>query len=251
MAKDSLTFALEGDVVLEQFAVAINNFNTLLNGLSSEVGGGAKVEWVIDQLYSGSAIAMMHGEYEDAKVVENIINAYEDVGDYLASGKEIPYSNAVKRNAQNLTNVLNGKISMMRFETPSRDITISGKSHAGEKSPPLKYSHGTIKGTIQTLSMRKKLSFTIWDSMFDRPINCYLAPGQEEMMRQVWGKRAIVSGKIGRQAETGKPVVVRDVRYIRTLEEPTPGSYKRAKGVIPWVEGDELPEDVIRRLRHE
>ena len=251
MAKDTLTFALEGDVVLEQFASAINNFNTLLNGLSNEVGGGAKVEWVIEELYSGSAVATFHGVHEDIKIVENIIDAYEDVGDYLASGKEIPFSSGVKRSAQNLTNILNGKISMIRFETPMRDITISGKSHAGEKAPPMKYSRGTVKGTIQTLSMRKRLYFTIWDSMFDRPVNCYLKEGQEEIMRNAWGKRAIVSGKIGRQAETGRPVVIRDVGDIRTLEDPIPGSYKRAKGVIPWVEGDELPEDTIRRLRNE
>ena len=28
-----------------------------------------------------------------------------------------------------------------------------------------------------------------------------------------------------------------------------PGSYKNAKGVLPWKEGDELPEDVVRRMR--
>src|SRR3990167_3867782 len=26
-----------------------------------------------------------------------------------------------------------------------------------------------------------------------------------------------------------------------------PGNYKQAKGAIPWKEGDELPEDTIRR----
>ena len=251
MAKDTLTFALEGDVSLEQFASTINNFNTFLNSLSNEVAGGAKVEWVIEELYSGSAVATLHGKYEDIRIVESIVDAYENIGEYLANGKEIPYSSNVKRCAQNLTNVLNGKISTIRFETPSIDIAISGKSHFGDIAPSMKYSHGTIKGIIQTLSKRKKLYFTIWDSMFDRPVNCYLKEGQEETMRNVWGKRAIVSGKVGRQAETGKPVVIRDVRYIRTLEEAIHGSYKRAKGIIPWVEGDELPEDVIRRLRDE
>ena len=251
MAKDTITFALEGDIVLEQFASALNNFNTFLNSLSSDVGEGAKVEWVIDELYSGSAVITFQGIYEDITVVENIINAYEDVGDFLATGKEIPYSHNVKRSAQNLTSILNGKISMIRFETRTRDITISGKSVHGEEAPIMKYSHGTIKGIVQTLSRRKRLRFTIWDSMFDKPVNCYIKEGEEETMRNVWGKRAIVSGKVGRQAETGKPVVMRDVRYIRILETITPGSYQSSKGVIPWVKGDELPEVIIRRLRNE
>lgn len=251
MAKNTLTFALEGEVALEEFASAINNFNSLLNNLSGDVGGGAKVEWVIDELYAGSAVATFHGVYEDIKIVEHIIDAYEDVGDSLANGREITYSSSVKRSAQNLTSILNGKITAIRFETPVRDYLISGKSLSGKKLSPMKYSHGTVKGTVQTLSMRKKLSFTIWDSMFDRAVNCYLKEGAEETMRNVWGKRAIVSGKIGRQSETGRPVVVREVRYVRTLEDVGPGSYKRAKGVLPWVEGDELPEDIIRRLRNE
>ena len=251
MAKDTLTFALEGEVALEEFASAINNFNLLLNSLSGDVGGGAKVEWVIDELYAGSAVATFHGVYADLQVIEHIINAYEDVGDSLANGREISYSPGVKRSAQNLTNILNGKITAFRFETPTKDFLISGRSYSGEKLPPMKYSQGTVKGTVQTLSMRKKLSFTIWDSLFDRAVNCYLKEGAEETMRNVWGKRAIVSGKIGRQSETGRPIVIRDVRYVRTLDDIIPGSYKRAKGVIPWVEGDELPEDIVRRMRDE
>ena len=34
---------------------------------------------------------------------------------------------------------------------------------------------------------------------------------------------------------------------IISVESPT--DYKRARGVIPWKEGDELPEDAIRRIR--
>lgn len=250
MAKDTLTFALEGDVALDQFASAMNNLNTLLNSLSNEVGGGAKVEWIIDELVSGSALATVRGVYEDVRVIESIVDAYEDVGEFLARERDIPYSPAVKRNAQNLANVLNEKITMIRFETPTKDIQISGRTLAGEKAPPMKYSHGTVKGTVQTLSMRSSLHFTLWDSMFDRAVNCYLKEGQEETMRNVWGKRAIVSGRVGRQSETGRPVVIRDVRYIRTLEDTAPGSYKGARGVIPWVEGDELPEEIVRRMRN-
>ena len=251
MVKDTLTFALEGEVALDKFSSALNNFNNLLNSLSVDVGGGVKVEWVIDELYAGSAIATFHGVYENAKVVENIVNAYEDVGYCLASGRDIPYSPTVKRSANSLTNLLEGKITAIRFETPAKDFMISGKTEPGQTIPPIKYTLGTIKGTVQTLSMRKKLSFTIWDSTFDRAVNCYLSDGSEETMRNIWGKRALVSGRIGRQAETGRPVVIREVKDVKKIEDSGPGSYKHAKGVIPWTEGDELPEDIVRRMRNE
>lgn len=249
MAKETLTFALEGDITLASFASALNDFNALLNNLSKEAAGDAPIEWLVEELYAGSAIATFHGIYEDVKIIETVVDAYEQVGDALASGRDIPFSEAVRKRAYNITNMLNGKITSVRFETPARDFLISGKTLAGGKAAPMKYSLGTVKGTIQTLSMRKKLSFTIWDSLFDKPVNCYLKEGEEERMRNAWGKHAVVSGKIGRQAESGRPIVIREVKSIRIFEQPEPGSYRHARGVLPWTRGDEKPEILLRRMR--
>ncbi len=251
MAKETLTFALEGDITLASFASALNEFNSLLGNLSKEVGNNSPVEWVVEELYAGSAIATFHGIYDDVKIVETIIEAYEEVGDALSSGREIPFSEAVRKNCRNITGVLNGKVTSIRFETPERDFIISGKSQVGEKTAPMKYSLGTVKGTVQTLSMRKKLSFTVWDSLFDKPVSCYLKEGQEELMREAWGKRAVVAGRIGRQAESGRPVVIREVKTIEILDKPERGSYKRARGILPWKSGDEKPEVILRRLRND
>ena len=251
MAKETLTFALEGDITLASFASALNEFNSLLGNLSKEVGNNSPVEWVVEELYAGSAIATFHGIYDDVKIVETIIEAYEEVGDALSSGREIPFSEAVRKNCRNITGVLNGKVTSIRFETPERDFIISGKSQVGEKTAPMKYSLGTVKGTVQTLSMRKKLSFTVWDSLFDKPVSCYLKEDQEELMREAWGKRAVVAGRIGRQAESGRPVVIREVKTIEILDKPERGSYKRARGILPWKSGDEKPEVILRRLRND
>jgi len=249
LAKETLTFALEGDITLASFASALTDFNALLANLSKEVGGNAPIEWMVDELYSGSAIASFHGVYQNAQIVEAVVDAYEKVGEALANGREIPFSEAVRKRAYNITDMLDGKITALRFETPTQDYIISGRSQIGEKAAAMKYSLGTVKGLIETLSMRKKLSFTIWDSLFDKPVNCYLREGAEEQMRNSWGKNAVVTGKIGRQAKTGRPIVIRDVNAIQILDFPEPGSYKRARGVLPWSPEDEKPEVLLRRLR--
>jgi len=251
MAKETLTFALEGDITLASFAGALSEFNSLLGNLSKEVGNNSPVEWVVEELYAGSAIATFHGVYENVKIVETIVDAYEQVGEALAYGREIPFSEAVRKNCRNITGVLNGKVTSIRFETPDRDFIISGKSKIGEKALPMKYALGTVKGMIQTLSMRKKLSFIIWDSLFDRPVSCYLKEGQEELMREAWGNRAVVSGRIGRQAESGRPVSIREVKSIEIIDKPEHGSYKRARGVLLWKQGDEKPEVILRRMRND
>ena len=251
MAKETLTFALEGDITLASFASALSEFNLLLGNLSKEVGNDSPVDWVIEELYAGSATATFHGIYDDVKIVETIVEAYEEVGDALSSGRDIPFSEAIRKNCRNITSVLNGKVTALRFETPARDFIISGKSQIGEKAPPMNYSLGTVKGTIQTLSMRKKLNFTVWDSLFDKPVSCYISEGQEELLRRSWGKRAIVTGRIGRQAESGRPVVIREVKSIEIVDLPEHGSYKHARGVLPWKQGDEKPEVILRRMRND
>jgi hypothetical protein len=248
MPKDTLTLALEGEIALQEFSIAINSFNQLLTQLSKEIGGDENVPWLIDELYTGSAVVTFRGDYPDTRILENIINAYEEVGEALATGREIPYSENIKRHAASLTKILNGKVTAIRFETPEHDYLISGKTHQG-KTAPIKYSHGTVKGTIETISKRKKLSFILWDTLFDKPVHCYIKAGEEENMRSAWGKKAVVSGKVGRQPETGKPIIIREVRYVRIVEEVEPGSYKLARGILPWGRNDETPEDMIRRLR--
>lgn len=248
MTKDLLTFAMEGDVDLQEFAGAINNLNLLLSQLSKEVGGNAKIDWMIDELHAGSAVATFKGLYPELVIIENVVNAYEVVGEALAAGYEIPFSETVKKYTAALTNSLNGKVTALRFETPEKDFLISGKVQ-GEKTAPIKYAYGIVKGTVETLSKHKRLNFTLWDSLFDRPVHCYFKEGEEENMRTVWGKKAVVSGRVGRQPGTGRVVIVREVNYVRAIEDVEAGSYRRARGALTWGKGDESAEDMIRRLR--
>lgn len=248
MTQDTLTLALEGEIVLQEFASAISNFNLLIGELSNEVGKDAKIDWVISELYAGSAVATFRGVYPDAMVIEKVVNAYEMVGDALAAGREIPFTESVRKHATALTSILGNKVTALRFETPSHDYLISGKVKGG-RTEPIKYSYGTVKGTIETLTKRRQLSFTLWDSLFDKPVHCYFKEGEEENMRSVWGMKAVVSGRVGRQPESGKPLIIREVRYVRVVKDIEPGSYRNARGVLPWGRGDETPEDMIRRLR--
>jgi hypothetical protein len=119
MEKDTLTLALEGDVALDDFATAMRRFTDLVKALSQEVSKETKVDWVVQDLYTGSAIATVQGFCDVEGVVRGIVDAYEEVGDALAQGEDIPFSNSVRRQANLLTGILNGRItSIRRIETP-------------------------------------------------------------------------------------------------------------------------------------
>jgi hypothetical protein len=249
MVNDTLIFALEGEIPLNEFSKALRFFNALVIDLTKEVAGGAVIDWVVEELNSGSAIAKIQGFSDDVSAIENVIEAYGVVGEALESGKKIPYSGQIEKRAYAITDVLNGRITAIRFETPQKDNFIRSISRVGGKTEPIKHSIGTVKGTIQSLSMRRQLQFTLWDSIFDKAVNCYLKQGQEEIMREAWGKRAIVSGCVARIPESGLPINVRDITEIKIDSQIEPDSYRRAKGLISWKDGDKKSEEMVRSLR--
>ena len=124
-----------------------------------------------------------------------------------------------------------------------------GNGKPPPESPAPTVSVGVVTGTVQTLSSQNGLRFTIYDSVHDKAVKCRLEPGQEYLVRKIWGRRASVSGTIVRDGATGIPKSVTNILKIEPLPDYEPGSYRNAKGALPWKEGDRMPEDVIRELR--
>lgn len=249
MAEQTLTMALNGEVPLPEFARAIGHFNALVAGLSSDIASGITIEWIIDELAAGSAVTTIRGVSEDTRILSAIVDAYSEVGKALQTNKPIPYSERVSKPARSLIEMLNGKITSVRFETAKEDIVISSHYAEGDKErKEPTHSIGTIKGVVESLSRRRGIRFYIYDVLFDRPIACYLRDGEEEKIKDFWGKKISVSGRISRDADTGKPFAIRDITQIKPVENSIPGSYRNARGVLSLREG-ETPASVIRDLR--
>ena len=57
MPKDTITLALNGDISLGDFSKAVQGFLNLVTGLRSDIAKDASIEWFIEDLEAGSAIA--------------------------------------------------------------------------------------------------------------------------------------------------------------------------------------------------
>ena len=247
MAKDTITIALGGEVDLHRFAEAVSNLELLVDALS-KAEGAQEVRWVIADLQVSSAMATTRGESSILEEVERVVNAYENIGEcYQAGRRPVGYPQAVVRAADAIVSVIGDKVSSVRFETPDREFTIAGIPEL--VSSVIVKSLGAVAGRVQTLSNRKGLRFILFDTLNDRAVSCYLSEGQEEQMREMWGKRAIVEGEISREKETGRALVIRHITDIKVLSEPERGSYLQARGVAPRKVGAPLAEDIIRQLR--
>ncbi|MBF8267225.1 MAG: hypothetical protein HW388_733 [Dehalococcoidia bacterium] len=249
MANDTMTLALTGNVPFEAFVNAVSHWMELVNALAIEVRAAGKVTWYIQDLSSGSALATIRGEAQVIEDVENIVRAYEETADALQKGTPIPYSIAVADHARGITRILNGHVETIRFETPRCETVIaSPASPPYIKATPTLVATGAIQGRIQTLTERHALRFTLYDALNDKAVSCYLAEAQRELVRNLWGKQVAVQGTITRDAETGRPLVVRQITSIQVMEDRR-GSYLSARGALLRRPDMPMPEDVIRKIR--
>ena len=250
MSNDSITLALYGEVQIEDFASAMDSFRRLIAALTRDAGRQS-VEWIITNLDAGIATVTVRGESPSLETVEHIAQAYLTVGRALSEGELVPYHRKVRNSADKLIDLLDGRISSIRFETVEADVIIrSETAREYVSAPALVTAYGAIEGVVQALNMRGGLRFTLYDTIFDKAVSCYLEEGRESIMRDAWGRRAIVEGTVARDSDTGRAVSVRQVSDVEIKRDPEPWSYRRARAVSPRRPDDELlPEDRIRRLR--
>ncbi len=249
MKDDRVTLELKGTVPLDLFATAMSGFAGLINALTAEVAAGVKVDWVVDELSAGSAFASFAGESTDTAAVHRIVNAYETTGSALRKGEPIPYSERVRQEASKITGLLNGKVTEIRFQEIPVSTPHDGgaQSAVADETKPI-VALGAVEGVVQTVTSRHALRFTLYDTVNDKAVNCFLNPAQHDMMAEYFDKRAIVQGLVTRNAVTGRPTEIRHISKVELVEGPT--DYRRARGVLSsYLITDELPEVTVRRNR--
>ncbi|MFN8187800.1 MAG: hypothetical protein U0R69_12085 [Gaiellales bacterium] len=254
MANDTVTLALEGDVSLPAFAEAVQRFSGLVDALSRDVAGHPELRWVVSELEAGSALATARGVGEPA-AVESVADAYLEVGQALERGVEPAFAGSVRDEAFALMSVMDHEIEAIRFETAKADATVRRIERPAEETAPtgppaaVSAAYGGVQGRVQTLTSRGGLRFTLYDTLFDRAVSCYLEEGMEDIMRDVWGRVAVVEGWVMRDRVTGRPQTVRRVRGVTVVHGATPDAYLAARGAVQPTPSSPAPEITIRRLR--
>ena len=271
MPDDTVTLALDGDIPLEEFARTMGRFVELVNALSEEVGSPG-LDWVVDDLQVGSALATARSP-SDTQAAQKVVHAYTAVGSALENHTPVKVSPRVRRAANKLVSIQDKRVRAVRFETAEKDSVIP----TGQREPPrllsppkskattartvmegpsgalavitTSPSFGAIQGRIQTLSNRGTLRFTVYDLLYDKAVGCYISEGREQLLRNVWGRLASIEGLVTRDPINGRPLAVRQVRNISLVQGPPDApNYEDARGAGPSLT-KLSPEDAIRRVR--
>ena len=245
MSGKTLTFELGGEVKIDDLEKGVARFRRLVSALAT----GVAVTWVVEDLNIGSATITVRAESSNAAGVERVLEDYASVGYSLAEGEPLQHTRGNVTKAAHEIALLAETHEYIRFETPYTDYTIYSNGTALQKSDSPSSAIGVVTGTVQTLSNRVGLTFNLYDIIHDKSVRCYLKPGQEELMREAWGKRTRVTGTVSRESDSGRPIAIRDILKVELVEEVQPGSYELAKGAVPWQPGDMPPEEAVRRVR--
>lgn len=259
MADNTITFILDGEIPLVSFADECKSFSALIAALSVEEKA-TSVEWIIDDLAPSSGRVTIRGQSVTPDPVERVVRAYESVGRSLQHGDRILRPPSVVRPAMAIAKRLGGPVKAIRFETAENEAVISvrpSRRRAQEQlalaapearvSTQIPGAYGAIEGIVETLARRHGLRFTLYDSLNDRAVSCYLQPNSEETMRDVWGKRAIVQGWVTRDPADGHPLAIRHIDDVTPILAE--GDYRKARAILPLKPGELSPEEQIRRLR--
>lgn len=252
MPNATLTFEIGGKIALNDLQKGISLFTRLVNALTPR----DKVAWIVHDLQPGSALITIESNAADAAAVERVVRDYETIGKHLANvASDCPPALSVNGNARAMQAAdalkdfaISGAVDYLRFETASDDFTICGPAYPPPRHAPTTISIGAVRGIVQNYSNPNCMRFILYDDLHGKAVACYLQSGQEDIVRTVWGRRASVIGTITRDA-IGKPVAIREIMKVEAIKEVPPGTYKQARGVIPWKPGDKRPEEVIRQMR--
>ncbi len=246
MARDDLTLTLDGDVSIHDFATAVSALDRLVKSLTEAIAEDKNaIQWVVTELEAGSATTTITGYAEKPQDVQSVIAGYSAVGRALATGGAVPYSEKVRKEAKKIMGILGGEVSSITFNTANGEITVAPEQKAYKEVETFT-SFGAVEGRVQTLSSRAGLKFTLFDTIYDKPVQCYLESEWQDKLRDFWGKRVIVEGMVTRSSRTGHPLNIRQISTIEVLPVIQPGAFREARGVLKYEE----PADIaIRRLR--
>jgi len=253
---DTVTLVLAGDVPVEQFSTAVSGLATLLQELTHELADEQRIRWSIDQLDSGSATIAVRGYAEAGPdIVERVVHAYEAVGRALAKGDHVPFPGLIRDSAYQIVGVLNGDVDSITFETPDVDYIVAARPPtlpqlAEPRRLEVPVAYGAVQGRLQTLSSRGRLRFTLYELVHDKAVSCYLRKGDEDLVRERWGRLVTVEGYISRDPLSGRPLAIRRIKAVRDLAEGDDSDYQRARGVLRGKPSPLTVDEAVRAVRN-
>jgi hypothetical protein len=239
----SVTLDFDAPVVApDTFRRLVSAFVELLNSVTEKAAGtGKRATWNMtvsegSRLLTAAAVADRTTE----AVVEKVVHAIPDGLRRLAKGTPATpmyFDQRALRAARELASISKErKLTYLQFRAVGSPVSVSER--VADTVVKLLGQHqalGTIEGKLQTISDRQTLQFVVFDSLYDKGINCFMDEAIMEQAMQAFRKRVAVTGMVQYDQE-GQPVSIRvdTIHVFKDVSELTPiselrGLFKKAQ----------------------
>ncbi|MBF0456305.1 MAG: hypothetical protein HQK99_00230 [Nitrospirae bacterium] len=232
--KNTFALALKGDnITSDKLRDSISNFYDFVAEVSAQVSGTRKpVKWIVTVKH-GNVILLNNPvvKEENIDIIEKTVTAIHYGISNLENkaGRPEYFSDKALELLQNLVSVS----SAGSDELTEINITINGDFYVLTRSATanidtilgMRYnSLGSVEGKLQTISERGGLKFTIYDTLNDKPVRCYISDDLRcealEVASKAFGQRISIFGMISYdQYGTPKTIQVRKLRLFRNKED--------------------------------
>ncbi|GAC1400335.1 MAG: hypothetical protein NVSMB65_18180 [Chloroflexota bacterium] len=248
MTGTTLTLTLDGEITLQEFADALRKVDALLDALVVDVTEAPSIAWLITDLRAGSATLTLSGQAGEEDAAERVAHALVAVVRALRHQRPIAYGPRVVRRAHDLEAAISGRLAALHVETEEDAVVLQRQGSAAEVA--YLGAYGAVDGRIETLTSRRDLRFTLFDAVFDRGVSCSLPEDRRDLIRDAWGRRAIVEGWVSRDPYSGRPLAIGHITAIEILDERPAGRRPGALGMPGPPPDDGRLVGLRRSARH-
>lgn len=223
---DELTLDFDAALVSpDNLKKAVSAFVELLKSVSDAASvGGKKIQWNMSVRKGSCLIAAKPiADTETARAARNVIQAIPDGLRLLEKGISVMpdyFDERSLRAAKELAALPGPKgLRYIRVKRANENTNIGQKSVAsidrilGGQHQAL----GSIEGKLQTITERGQLQFVVYDSLYDKGVNCFMSDPIAQDAIGAFRKRVAVSGII-QYDKHGRPVSIK-VDGIRIFKD--------------------------------
>lgn len=204
--QDSLSLRLKGDLPIEKFEKAVGAFFALIKEVTkTALHDDQRIRWTVS-VRAGSAIvsAIPHYKPDVADQAAQILRIIPEGIKAMERGTEempVGFTREAVKSVRTLASVrgLKGSdVTSIDVGSGKERSIVTAKSFATAESlvGGQRQSYGSIEGKMQTITERGGFRFVVYDSLFDRKVDCFI---DEELMEKAvanFRKRVRVSGLV-------------------------------------------------------
>ena len=263
-----LSLRIDGEITIEAFNEAVENFLRLLREVERSVSGERTIKWTLQEMHRSSpAILTWEGTTRPRRRKRN--EAPRPATDYApvvgkallsgvgklerGEGRPESFSDDALDASKNLSRVQERKaITTLALiaENGNREhgpdvLNITGRVAASVKEiiEPKSVAPGAVEGILQIINSRGELYFIIYDMAYGTRVRCDVPASLKRKAIDSFDERVLVTGMVSRDAE-GHPRYVR-VQGIETVE--TDALPQSIRGLDPDFTGDLSSAEYVKR----